>query len=147
MDRNETEEVVMSQSAHDALMDKAKAEAIEETKKAKAEGVLEGRKVAHDRIAAIVADEKVKGKEATALDLALKSPDMVAADVVAFVAGLPAAQPASSTHKTIEQRMAGQGADLALGGPIGRGANKETGTQAVLDPSAIYSNRSKAVAR
>lgn len=40
---------------------------------------------AHARLSAILADDKVKGRERAALDLALKSPAMPAADVVAFV--------------------------------------------------------------
>lgn len=113
MDQNETNEVVMSQSAHDALMEKQKAEGEAAAKAAKADGVAEGRKAERERLAAILADDKVKGRELTAINLALQSPDMAAAAVVAFVATLPATAPA-----TIEQRMQGQGADLALGQPM-----------------------------
>lgn len=74
-----------------------------------AEGIAQGKKAAHDRFAAILADEKIKGKEKTALDLAMKSPDMSAADVVAFVAALPAGT------TSLDARMARQGVDLALG--------------------------------
>lgn len=112
MDQNQTEEVVMSQSAHNAILEKAVTDA---TAKGRADGVAEGAKAANARIAAIVGDEKVKGKVETALSLALKSPDMKAEDVVAFVAGLPAAAPAA---QTIEQRMNGQGSDLSLGAPM-----------------------------
>lgn len=111
MDRNENEEVVMSQSAHDALMDKAKAGAVEDARKANAAGQTEGRKAERDRVTAILADDKVKGRERIALDLAMKSPDMAAADVIAFVAGLPAA----SAVPPLADRMAGSGAALALG--------------------------------
>jgi signal peptide peptidase SppA len=83
---------------------------------ARAEGQTAGEKAGADavytRLAAIFGDAKVKGKEATAFDLASKSRDMKAEDVVGFVASLPAGT------KSIEQRMAGQGGALALGGPI-----------------------------
>jgi len=92
----------------------------------KTEGVAEGRKAAHDRMSAIVSSEKVKGKVETAVDLALKSPDMSAEDVVAFVEKLPAA--AAASVPSIETRMAGQGAGLALGQPINPGtAGKASG--------------------
>ena len=85
---------------------------------AKAEGVKEGAaastKSANDRIAAILGSDKVKGKTDAALALAVSAPDLSADKVIEIVAALPA----GSTAATIEQRMQGQGAALALGGPI-----------------------------
>lgn len=105
----------VSKDEHDAAVTKAKADGVAEGEiKGKAAGITEGRKAEQDRFKAILADEKVKGREATALDLAIKSPDMKAEDVVAFVAGLPV----GAKSPTIEQRMGGQGGDLSLGGPM-----------------------------
>lgn len=109
---------------------------------ARSEGVTEGAKAANDRISAIVANEKVKGKVEIALDLAMKSPGMSADDVVAFVAGLPAAAATAGT-KSIAERMNGQGADLSLGGPIvANGPKKDT----TIDTKAIYANRAASAA-
>jgi len=83
----------------------------------KAEGLAEGAKAANDRMSAIVGDEKIKGRADTAMSLALKSPDMKAEDVVAFVAGLPIAAP-TATAPTIAERMQGQGGALAMGPPM-----------------------------
>lgn len=119
MDENQ-QEVVMSQSAHDALVQKLNAEhqaaLTAAVATARADGVTEGGKAAHDRMAAILADDKVKGREAMAMDLALKSPAMKAEDVVAFVAKLPAAGAVPS----IAERAQGHG-DLGL--PAGKPAD------------------------
>lgn len=80
----------------------------------KTEGAKEGGKAMLDRFGAILGNEKVKGRETVALSLAMKSPEMSADDVVAFVEGLPA----GASAQTIQERMNGQGADLALGGPM-----------------------------
>lgn len=45
----------------------------------------EAAKAERERFSTILADEKVKGKERAAFDLAIKSPSMPAADVIAFV--------------------------------------------------------------
>lgn len=89
---------------------------------AKAEGHKEGAAAANDRLAAVVGHAKIKGtgKESAALALAVKSPQMSADDIADFVAthaGTPAAEGDSKTPK-IEDRMHGQGADLALGAPM-----------------------------
>lgn len=129
MDRN-ADEVVMSQSAHDALVQKLNGEhaaamtvAVD---KAKTESFAAGRKASDDRMAAILADEKVKGREAMAMDLALKSPDMKAEDVVAFVAKLPAAGAVPS----IAERAQGHG-DLGL--PAGKPADARAGWAKVTE--------------
>jgi hypothetical protein len=120
---------------------------------ATAAGATAGRKAAHDRFEAILADDKIKGKETTALDLALKSPEMAAADVVSFVAALPAAaaQPAANAQPKINQRMNGQGADLALGGPgpMGNRSSNDAAQAAnekSLNPASVYQGRRKASA-
>jgi signal peptide peptidase SppA len=105
----------ISRSAHEAAVAKARAE-----------GVAEGRRAETDRIAAILASDKLKGREKTALDLATKSTEMSAEAVVEFVAGLPAGAP------TIADRMGGKGGDLAMGAPLGRPP------AAVIDTAAIY---------
>jgi len=48
-------------------------------------GVAEGTATAQTRLASILSNEGVKGREKAALDLAIKSPGMSADDVVAFV--------------------------------------------------------------
>ncbi|MCB1462129.1 MAG: hypothetical protein KDJ90_06815 [Nitratireductor sp.] len=62
---------------------------------AETKGRDEGAKAANDRLGAILGAEGIKGdgpRMAAALDLAMKSPDMKAEDVTAFVTGnLPAA--------------------------------------------------------
>jgi len=83
--------------------------------RARVEGVNEGRKAAHDRISAILANSDVRPHLSVAMKLAVTSPDMSAEDIAAFVGELP--KPAAAMP-TIEQRMAGQGAALALGGPV-----------------------------
>lgn len=67
--------------------------------KAVTEGKADGFKAANDRMAAILGAEGIKadGKRmAAGLDLALKSPDMAADDVVAFVSGNVAAATATA---------------------------------------------------
>lgn len=109
---------------------------------AKAEGVKDGTKASIDRFAAILGDDKVKGKERAALDLAIKSPEMSAADVVAFVSTHAGAAPAT---QTIEQRMNGQGAALSLGAPMQpAGGAAAAQKSATVNPSAIYESRRKA---
>jgi hypothetical protein len=89
---------------------------------AKAEGHKEGAAAAHERLAAVIGHEKIKGtgKEGAALALAVKSPQMSADDIADFVAthaGAPTTDAGDKTP-TIEQRMHGQGADLSLGAPM-----------------------------
>lgn len=103
-------------------------------------GEKAGADAAYARISAILADEKVKGREMIAIDLAVKSRDMSAADVVAFVSGLAAPTPAATVPK-IEDRMAGQGAALALGGPTADPAKAKV---EVPKASDIYAGRRKA---
>ncbi|WP_262027581.1 S49 family peptidase [Microvirga sp. Mcv34] len=81
----------------------------ESNETAKSEGVAAGTKAANDRFASILADDRVKGKERIALDLAVKSPSMSADDVASFVAGIPAPVVASSVPP-----IAQRGADAAL---------------------------------
>jgi len=109
---------------------------------ARTDGHAAGAKAERERFAAILADDKVKGRERTALDLALKSPDMAAADVIGFVAGLDIAQPAAAVP-SIESRMAGQGTDLALGGPVQTGAPRQAA--AVPSAASVYAARRKAM--
>lgn len=51
----------------------------------KAEGEKVGATAAYQRLSAILGDEKVKGRESAAIDLAIASPEMSADSVVAFV--------------------------------------------------------------
>lgn len=90
MDNHDGAPAANAGSEYIALEDH-KAACADARKAGKAEGAAEATKASHDRFAAILADDKVKGKERIALDLAIKSPSMSAEDVVAFVAGIPAA--------------------------------------------------------
>lgn len=103
---------------------------------ARAEGVAEGQKnggkAVTERIAAILGDDKVKGKERAALDLAMKSPDMSAADVVTYVAAMAAPR---AGIPTIAERMAAYSMDF--GPPIPRGAAE----QDMPDAKAIFERR------
>lgn len=95
------------ETALSAALAEAKADGVKE-------GTTAGAKAANDRIAAILGSDKVKGKTDAALSLAISAPDLAAEKVIEIVAALPA----GSTAASIEQRMQGQGAALALGGPM-----------------------------
>lgn len=69
---------MISQEAHDAAVAKATADG-------KTEGERTGAASAYARIAAIAGDAKVKGRVGPAVEMAIASPAMPAADVVAFV--------------------------------------------------------------
>lgn len=68
----------ISPEAHKAAVDGARAEGV-------AEGKGAGMKAAHERLSAILASDKVKGRETAAVALAISSPDMGAEAVAAFV--------------------------------------------------------------
>lgn len=86
--------VTIPRSDHDAAVAAAKTEA-----------QAAGAKAASDRIATIMASDKLKGREKSAIDLALKSPSMSAEDVIAFVEGnIPA--PTAPKLPTLADRQA-----------------------------------------
>jgi capsid assembly protease len=97
----------------------AQRQAKKEAKKKKFEAavataVAEQMKAGNARLSTILASDKVKGREVTALKLAITSPTMSADDVIAFVAGLPA----GASHASIAERMGSAGVALALGAPV-----------------------------
>jgi len=103
-------------------------------KEARAEGVAAGAKSERERLAAILASDKVIGREATALRLAVEAPDMSAEKILAFVETLPAAQaPASIRDRNADLASIGngpvqQGGDDLWSGEIAK-VNKEFGVQ------------------
>lgn len=100
-----------TQDEHDAALASARTEA---HTRGVTEGKTAGAKEASERFSAILASDKVKGKEVAAIDLAMKSPQMSAEDVIAFVDKNIAA---GAKVASIEQRMNGQGSALSLGAP------------------------------
>jgi signal peptide peptidase SppA len=82
---------------------------------AKAEGLKEGREAAHTRLLSILSDEKVKGKEGYALKLAVKAPDMPAAEVVEMTAEAVAAAPAPAGPRSVGDRAADSTAEQVSG--------------------------------
>jgi capsid assembly protease len=92
-----------------------------------ASAVAEQMKVANVRLTAILASDKVKGREVTALKLALVSPAMSADEVIAFVAALPA----GAAHASIAERMGSAGAALSLGAPAEAPAAQPTRSRVV----------------
>lgn len=94
--------------------------------------------VERDRISAILADDKVKGRERAALDLAMKSPAMSAADVVAFVdANVPAV---SAEAEAFADRLKANAAETA----VGLKGGKPKGATASIDANAIFASRAAA---
>jgi signal peptide peptidase SppA len=89
--------------------------------------VAEQMKGATTRLTAILASDKVKGREATALKLALASLAMSADEVTAFVAALPA----GAAHASIAERMGSAGAALSLGAPAEAPAAQPTRNRVV----------------
>jgi signal peptide peptidase SppA len=89
----------ITQADHDAAVLRASTEG-------KAAGIGEGRKAERERFAAILASDKIAGRETTAISLALKSPEMTAEDVIAFVAALPAPAPAQAKVPGVAERGA-----------------------------------------
>lgn len=71
---------------------------------------------ANDRMTAIMASDKIKGKEKAAMDLALKSPDMTADAVIDFVAENISGESASSGDDYLSRKAKANGT-LGLGGP------------------------------
>lgn len=120
----------ISLQQHNGALEAAKTES-------KTAGLAEGKNLANKRFAAIMADEKTKGREKIALDLALKSPDMAAADVVEFVAGLPAGQSAPP----LGQRMEQHNNNLQPGNEP-----RQSRKVASIDTNAIYAKRRQATA-
>ena len=86
-----------------------RAEHAAEVAAARAAGATERNAV----LSAILASDKVKGREVTALKLAIASPAMSADEVIAFVAALPA----GASHASIAERLGSAGAALTLGAP------------------------------
>lgn len=81
----------------------------------------EGAKAANDRLAAIMANPKVKGREGAALALATENPGMSADAVANFIeTHVPAASAAAPTgggHKTIQERQEGNTVQDVHAGP------------------------------
>ena len=92
-----------------------------------AAAVAEQMKSANTRLTAILASDKVKGREVTALKLAVASPAMSADEVIAFVAALPA----GAAHASIAERMGSAGAALSLGAPAEAAAAQPTRNRVV----------------
>jgi signal peptide peptidase SppA len=78
-----------------------------------AAAVAEQTKAANARLSAIIASDKVKGREAFALQLAMDAPDMSAEKVIELAARLPA----SAATPSLAERMGRHGAALSLGPP------------------------------
>lgn len=121
----------ISQAAHDAAVAKASADG-------KAEGVTQGFKAANDRMLAILGAEGIKGdgkRMGAGLDLAIKSPDMAADAVVAFVSDNVAAatnttQPKGGAYE--QQRLAAAQLVQPNGGkPAADNSNKQALADAV----------------
>ena len=90
-----------------------------------------------ERVIAILADPKVKGRERAALDLAMKSPAMSAADIAAFVeANVPAADAGGAAFAERMARIAGE---TAVGA-----TDKTPAGKASIDAAGIYASRAAA---
>lgn len=138
MDKNEGEagatNTGVSKADHDAAVAKARADG-------KAEGIAEGTKVAAERFKAILGSEHAKGREALASHLAFET-DTPAAGAISILEKSPKG---ASATPTIDQRMNGQGKDLALGGPLQRSADAGA-PPAKINTSDIYAKRAAAAA-
>jgi hypothetical protein len=108
--------------------------------KANADGKAEGAKAANDRMVAILGAEGIKGdgkRMGAALDLAMKSQDMAATDVVAFVsdnvaAAATATTPAPKGGSYEQQRLAAAQLVQPNGGaPLADNGNKQILADAV----------------
>lgn len=109
----------VSKATHDAAVTASGAAG-------KTEGAAEGAKAAQARIKAILGAEQAKGREGLAQHLAFETDTPVDAALA-----LLDKSPKASATPSIEQRMEGQGAALALGGPIGsRGPDPSHGWDA-----------------
>ena len=96
-----------------------------------------GASAERDRFAAILGDEKVKGREGAALDLAIKSPSMAATDVVDFVANNVSAPDASGADFTDRMNAIGEETKVGASGAKPRPAS--------IDTAGIYNSRATAV--
>lgn len=109
-------------------------------------GLSDGHAAARTRISAVVGAEALKGNSAAtlaAVDLALKSPDMAAKDVVSFVADhLPAAADAGNGDNapSLDARQAAAGPD-PLAGVRGMSAQeaKKSGWKTAMTRSGAHS--------
>jgi hypothetical protein len=108
--------------------------------KAETDGKAAGRKEATERVTTILAADGIKGdgtRMSAALDLATKSPDMAAEDVVGYVTANVTAGKPSAAASYEQQRLASAG----LTEPGGANA---TSAKADLNPSSIYAARREA---
>lgn len=109
-------------------------------------GLSEGHAAARTRISAVVGAEALKGNASAtlaAVDLALKSPEMAATDVVSFVTDhLPAAADAgtSTSAASLDTRQAAAGSD-PLAGVRGVSAQeaKKSGWKTAMSRSGAHS--------
>lgn len=79
---SEDEQMNVDKATHDAAVAAARTEGHEA---GRAEGHKAGMTAAHERLTAIVGDDKIKGRVGAAVELAVSSPDMPASAVVSFV--------------------------------------------------------------
>lgn len=104
-------------------------------------GMAAGARAANERLAGILGADGIKGdgkRMAAALDLAIKSPDMSAADVTGFIAGnVPDGKSPGAAYE--EQRLAAAGLAVPAGNP------GTSPAKASLNPAAIYDSRHKAL--
>lgn len=99
----------------------------------KTEGLKEGAKAEHARITTILASDKLKGKEVSALKLAAEAPDMSADKIIEVMAGLSV----TPVTAKIGDRMATMFAQ-----PL---AAADASAQPPLSASSIYAARAKAL--
>jgi hypothetical protein len=96
------------QAEHDAAVARARSEGHNEGLAAgRREGETIGAAAAYERIGSILSNDKVKGKEALAVDLACKSPAMSVDSVVGFIERIPGA--AAAAGPGIRERIAATG--------------------------------------
>lgn len=103
-------------------------------------------KASQTRIKAIVASEQAQGRAKLAEHLAYDT-EMTVEAALGVLAAAPKEAATTAPGKTIAERMAGQGADLALGGPIttlGR-AGESSAVVEAESPDAVYARRAKEV--
>lgn len=120
-----------------------------------AKAKAEGQKAANDRMAAILASDKVKGKESAAIALATGQPEMGADAVIAFVdTHVKAEAPTTTTNTagtpdkgTIADRADKSGVNNVHGGPRHADPGREAGGQANSEDDRIAEGRKKAQER
>jgi len=124
---------VISQASHEAAVSQASASA-------KAEGVKEGAAAERTRIAAILDDEKAKGRESLARHFAFKT-DMPADQALAALEATPAASATSSPLSSAMSQH--RQANLGPGGE----RSPAVAAPKMIDTASIYGRRAAAVAK